>query len=343
MMDWVPPQRDAAWYARMKGRAGDEALDRALPARGLAVRPRPLFEQARQGARHVGSDLTPAFIDAALEAVHLGVLRSSDAISLGALRDIDAFETVLDIAVDIDTPNPGDAGKQAVEWLAIQNGEYSDAYLESFADNDDGYTAREFIEDYVRVVRRTRGWTALDAHRHRDAILGYWLRDLWQKEALAPDAAELAALLALTRGAAKESDYWFIAARHWTPTLVDALKTRIRKGAGRVQTRHAAMSCLLRHAGDHLPGIVADLGAQDHKGRLADIAIEIARTPPAKDEEGVTEEAWHDAIAARRRLMRISLGQLSRLMRVRRPRLRRRRYNSWRPSRPVVRNFDCSG
>lgn len=299
MMDWGPPQRDAEWYARMKAAPATKPLVERFLREDLPFDRDHYSSRLAKELDKLASDLVPAFIDAAREAVHLGVLRSSDAISVGALRDIDAFEPVLDIAIDIDTPSPEDAAKRAVEWLAIENGEYSDAYLESFADNEDGYTAREFIGDYVRAVRRTRGWTSLDAHRHRSAILWYWLRDLWQKDALAPDPAELATLLALTTGADKESDFWGVAARHWTLTLTDDLAARIRDGADNAQTRHAAMACLLRHAGDQLPKIVANLDERGDKGRLADIAIEIARTPPAKDdEEGVTEQAWQNAIAA---------------------------------------------
>ena len=279
MMDWGPPQRDAEWYTRIKAAPATKPLVERFLREDLPFDRDHYSSKLAEELDKLASDLTPAFIDAAREAVHLGVLRSADAISVGALCDIDAFEAVLDIAVDIDTPSPDDEAKQAIEWLAIENGEYSDAHLESFADNEDGYTAREFIGDYVRVVRRTRGWSALDAHRHRGAILWYWLRDLWQKDALAPDATELTTLLTLTTGAAKESDFWGVAARHWTLTLTDDLKARVRDGADRVQTRHAAMACLLRHAGDSLPEIVADLEERGHKGRLADIAIEIARDP----------------------------------------------------------------
>lgn len=299
MMDWGPPQRDADWYARMKAAPATKPLIERFLREDLPFDRDHYSSKLATELDKLASDLTPAFIDSAHEAVHLGVLRSSDAISGGALRDIDAFEPVLDIAVEIDTPNPDDAEKQAVEWLAIENGEYSDAYLESFADNEDGYTAREFVGDYVRAVRRTRGWTALDAHRHRSAILWYWLRDLWQKDALAPDPAELTALLALTTGADKESDFWGVAARHWTLALANDLAARIRDGADKAQTRHAAMACLLRHAGDQLPEIIADLDEHGDKARIVDIAIEIARTPLAKDDdEGVTEQAWQNAIAA---------------------------------------------
>lgn len=299
MMDWGPPQKDAEWYARMRAAPVTKPLIERFLREDLPFDRDHYSSKLAKELDKLASDLTPAFIDAAREAVHFGVLRSADAISVGALRNIDAFETVLDTAVEIDTPSPEDSAKQDVEWLAIENGEYSDAYLESFADNDDGYTAREFIEDYVCTVRRRRGWASLDAHRHRAAILSFWLRDLWQKETIAPDDAELATLLKLTRGAHKESDFWFVAARHWTSTLTDALTARVRDGAENVKVRQAAMTCLLRHAGNLLPAVVADLEGQDRKGRLADIAIEVARTSPAKDEqEGVTEQAWHEALAA---------------------------------------------
>jgi hypothetical protein len=303
MMDWGPPQRDASWYARIKTAPATKPLIERFLREGLPFDRDHYSSKLAKELDKLASELTPAFIDAAREAVHFGVLRSADAISVGALRDIDAFEPVLNTAVEIDTPKPEDAVRQDIEWLAIENGEYSDAYLESFADNDDGYTAREFIEDYVRTVRRTRGWASLDGHRHRAAILSYWLRDLWQKETLAPDAAELAALLALANGTPKESDFWYVAARHWTPNLIDALTARIRGGAAIVKVRHSAMACLLCHVSDILPSIVSDLVAHDCKGRLADLAIEIARTPPAQDaEEGIAEQAWHDALAALPRL-----------------------------------------
>lgn len=296
MMDWGPPKRDVAWYARMKAAPSTKPLIERFLREELPFDRDHYSSNLATELDKLASDLTPAFIDAAREAVHLGALRSSDAIARGALRDINAFEPVLDIAIAIDTPSPHDLAKQDVEWLAIQNGEYSDAYLESIADDDDGYTAREFIEEYVRVVRRTRGWRALDIHRHRDAILRYWLRDLWQEDALAPDAEELAVLLVHTTGTSRESDFWSVAARHWKPALASGLIERVCTGADSAQTRHAAMACLLRHAGDRLAELVAAFALATRPGRLADIAIEIARTLPLKDEEGVSEKAQQDAI-----------------------------------------------
>jgi hypothetical protein len=296
MMDWGAPERSAEWYARMKAAPATKPLIERFLREDLPFDRDHYSSKLVRALRALASDLTPAFIDAALEAVHLGVLRSSDTISQGALADLDAFEAVLDIAVEIDTPTQQQRAERAIEWLAIENGEYSDAYLESFADNEDGYTAREFMGDYVREVRRKRGWVALDAHPKRDALLYYWLRELWQKDAPPPDAAELSTLLSHTAASDKEADFWRIATNHWNSSLEPDLVQRVSAGSTHATTRQAAMACLISRAVEQLPRIVATLEQANRTGRLADVAIEIALTPAGKDSEGVAEQRLSDAI-----------------------------------------------
>lgn len=296
MMDWGAPDRSSEWYARMKSSPNTKPLIERFLREELPFDRDHYSVGLVEALGSLASGLTPAFIDAAKEAVHLGVLRSSDTISRGALEDIDAFETVLKIAIDIDTPTQQQCKDRKIERLAIENGEYSDAYLESFADNDDGYTAREFIADYVREVRCKRGWAALDVHPETDALLSYWLRALWKKGASPPAAEELATLLGHTTGSDKEADFWSIAQNHWHFDLERHLVQRICSGSPRAATRQAAMACLLCHATGQLPTIVAELEKKNRHGRLADIAIEIATTPTSVEGNGISEKQLSDAM-----------------------------------------------
>jgi hypothetical protein len=108
-------------------------------------------------AERIAPGLTPAFLAAAATAVHYGGTNSHNAIAEAALNDLAGFEAVVDTAVAVRTPSAAELQSWAETRLAITNGEYSDDYAAHLSDNDDGWTAGEFLEAYVRRVRATVG------------------------------------------------------------------------------------------------------------------------------------------------------------------------------------------
>lgn len=270
---WGPPERDETWYARM----------RADPAVKTLVETfiRDMLPHARDDFRagfvteveRVAPGLTPAFLDAAATAVHYGFTHSYDAIAEGALADLAGFETIVAEAIAVRTPSAADRQRNAEIHLAIVNGEYSDDYAEHLCDNDDGWTAGEFLEAYVQRVRATVGWRHLVKHQHRDRLLRYWLRELAEDEA--PDLGEVAGAFNVGRGTADEDDLWHVLAKAWEPAFVEALVERILEGHPEARVRVAALTCLAEQATERLPAICQNLAEREQEGRLVEIAIEL--------------------------------------------------------------------
>ncbi len=127
------------------------------------------FDQERllDELSRLAADLTPAFLDAANTSVWFGVNQVSGVISAGALQDLDGFESVVDAAVQVLTPTPEASLEITQMRLAIDNGEIGDDFVEQWETNDEGYTAQQYLSDYVDRVRATRPWGQLLRHRHR--------------------------------------------------------------------------------------------------------------------------------------------------------------------------------
>lgn len=272
---WGPPEHDEAWYARM----------RVDPAVGAVMETfiRDVLPRARDDFRlnfvteadRVAPGLTPAFLAAAATAVHSGVTNSHDAIAEGALKDLDGFEAIVDTAVAVRTPTPDDLQRWAETRLAITNGEYSEDYAEHLNDNEDGWTAGEFLEAYVQRVRTTVGWRHLAEHRHREPLLYYWFRELAKDGA--PDPDEIAGVFAVGRGSENERDLWHILAKAWDTAFEQALVECVADGFAESQVLLAALTCLAERAARRLPGICQQLADAGREGRQVEIAIDLGQ------------------------------------------------------------------
>ncbi|WP_279360071.1 hypothetical protein [Methylobacterium indicum] len=268
---WGPPEHDEAWYGRMRADPAVKAvigtfIRDVLPHARNDFRARFVTE-----AERVAPGLTPAFLAAAATAVHYGFTHTYDAIAEGALGDLAGFEAIVDTAVVVRTPSAADLRRYAEINLAITNGEYSDDYAEHLNDNEDGWTAGEFLEAYVQRVRATVGWRHLAEHRHRDRLLYYWFRELAKDEAL--DTGEIAGAFAVGRGSEDEDDLWHVLAKAWDPAFEPALVERVLEGHAEPQVRLAALTCLAERAVERLPAICQQLADTGQEGRLVEIAI----------------------------------------------------------------------
>lgn len=270
---WGPPERDEAWYTRMRADPAVKVLVETF-IRDVLPRARDDFRVSFVAeTERVAPGLTPAFLAAASTAVHYGVTNSHDAIAEAALNDLAGFEAVVDTAVAVRTPSAVDLQSWTETRLAITNGEYSDDYAEHLSDNDDGWTAGEFLEAYVRRVRATVGWRHLAEHRHRDRLLYYWFRELTKDEA--PDPAEISGAFAVGRDSKDEDDLWHVLAKAWDPAFEPALVERIVEGHAEPQVRHSALTCLIERAAEQLPAICRELAGRGEEGRLVEIAIDL--------------------------------------------------------------------
>ena len=270
---WGPPEHDEAWYSRMRA---DPAVKAVIETFIRDVLPHAR-DDFRVGfvteAERVAPGLTPAFLAAAATAVHYGVTHTYDAIAEGALGDLAGFEAIVDTAVAVRTPSAADLKRYAEINLAITNGEYSEDYAEHLSDNEDGWTAGEFLEAYVQRVRATVGWRHLAEHRRRDRLLYYWFRELAKDEA--PDSGEIAEAFAVGRGSKDEDDLWHVLAKAWSPGFEAALVERVLEGHAEPQVRLAALTCLAEQAVERLPAICQQLAGARQDGRLVEIAIDL--------------------------------------------------------------------
>lgn len=276
---WSVPDRDEAWYVRLRSDPAtaillDAFIRNVLPT--VRVRyPKSFSTDIKPLAPSLS--LTEAFLAAASEVVHFGVIDSSDAIAEGALQDIASFEEIVDAAVRVRALDEDAKQQVEKEHLAITNGEYSDEYAEHLSNNDDGYTAGEFLEAYISRIRNDFSWKIIAEHRYASALLYYWLRDLaGSAKDSAIDLLELEAAAQAAYGTAYEHMAWKIVLEQWHSFYLDLLTRRIKASSEYADAREAALACLAVHAPQQFKSIVDRFVAlQDHTS-IACIAVDLA-------------------------------------------------------------------
>jgi len=277
ILDWEPPERDDAWYARLQGDPAtapllDAFIRYVLPSRRTNYPPDFATE-----LRRLAPPMTPAFHAAAMEVVHYGFLESGVAIAEGALDDIVGFESIIDSAVAVLTPGTEEKEQSEREGLAIINGEYGDEYADYLSNVDDGHTAGEFLRAYVGRIRRTSGWRNVASHRHSADLIVHWLSILGNASGDAIDPEELVGAICAAHGHRSEDRAWFLLLQHWQPCLLDSLIERVRVGHVEDVVREAALACLILHAKDAFVKLVSALASDRTSTRAAGMAVDLAQ------------------------------------------------------------------
>jgi len=285
---WELPEYDEAWYTRMRTDPEVKAVVETFVRDALPLSRDSFGSEFVMSAERMAPDLTPAFLAAALEAVHLGLTNTSDTISEGALRDLAGFEAVVDAAIAVRTPSEAERQRYAEIQLSIDNAEYSDDYAEHLSESEDGWTAGEFLEAYVQRVRKTIGWQPIAEHRHRGPLRYYWLRELAKVET--PDPEEVSGAFDAGCGTDDEDDVWRVASKAWLPTFEDVLVERLIEGHSIESVRTAALTCLVLRAADRLPLICGRLSRKDREPRLLDLMIELGTMNGQESHFGEPEE-----------------------------------------------------
>lgn len=276
---WRVPDRDEAWYERLRS---DPTTTTLLDAFIRRVLPTARIRYPRSFSADIkpltpSLSLTEAFLAAASEVVYFGVIDSGDSIAEGALQDIGRSETIVDAAVRARLLDEDAKQQVEREHLAITNGEYSDEYAEHLSNNDDGYTAGEFLEAYVSRIRNDFSWRTIAEHRHASDLLYYWLRDLAISAKDSPiDLLELEGAAQAAYGTAYEHMAWKIVLEQWHAFYLGLLTNRIAMGSEHADAREAALACLAVHAPQQLKSIVdrfAEL--QDHTS-ITSMTVDLA-------------------------------------------------------------------
>jgi hypothetical protein len=292
---WAPPpDLHEDWYSRMRAQPAVKSLIETFIKVVLPTERDDFEKSFAKEAERVAPGLTGAFLTAAATAVQFGVTCTSDAIAEGAINDLDAFESIVDAAVEVLTPT--DAGRQEAEaiHLAIINGEYSEDYAEFLANNDDGYTAGEFLQAYVNRVRTSGDWRRLATHRHRDRLLFYWFRALAEEPEPAPQ--EVVGAFENGRGTEYEALMWQVINKAWEPLFLGALLESVFEGNSDSEVRIAALGCLVERAPSEAPAIWRRLEEQKNQARLVELAVDLGEL--RHQESRVDSEQHAEAVLA---------------------------------------------
>lgn len=295
---WEPEDQSDEWFAARKQdettRPIVSTFVEQLLIEGRLTYPSDLAVQLER----LADGLTPAFLTASRRAVKLGVLASDDAIAEGALDDLDGFETIVDMAVAELTPTEKQKQDAAALNLDLTNDVYDEDYAQHLSEDDDGYTASEFLKAYVSRLRRERGWLALTEHRHAERLRPYWTRELAEavrETRLTND--EVAGAFSAAYGTDDEDDLWLILLTAWNPHFLPQLRTRLVGGAATDRVDEAAVACAVEHAPDTLAEVTAELAAKSDANRLVELSARLARLRRGRSSHGWKHDEAADAAA----------------------------------------------
>lgn len=289
---WENPKHTEEWYSLHRANPSTMPLLKRFIRQVLPWSHSHYTEGFARDLLRLAPDLSQAFLDAALEIVHLGVTHNDDPIAEGALEDLAGYENVVNEAVKARELTPEEKSKADELHLRLINGEYSEEYAEHLATSDeDGYTAGEFLKAYVRRLHKTGNWKQIASHAHRDSMSWFWLtvfRDdlnrsnFFDEEELAPasefkiDQDELVALFVLAFNSRHEDDLWHLVGLVWDGRFLAPLSERMKKGSDSARVRIAALRCLLLFAPNEFKAICNELQTVAGNNRLIEIALDLA-------------------------------------------------------------------
>ena len=296
---WGRPDHPDAWY---QSRADNHSTKPLLETfiRTVLPRDRTMYPASfAADLKRFSGELTPAFLAAAGQAVHYGYISSDDAIAAGALDDLEGFEAVVDTAIDVLTPSAKELADVAELRLDLANDVYSDDYAQHLSENDDGYTAGEFLEAYVSRVRQENGWQRLAQHRHAERLRSFWLRELVKKARdAAVDPEELTAVFQAAFGTDDEDEIWYILTKWWDDRYASQLGMRVAEGSPQELAEQAALACAVEHLAGSWPALVAGLAEKQAHNRLIEIARGLAYLRSGKSLDGDKHVEAAEAAAA---------------------------------------------
>lgn len=295
---WEAPSHDESWYARMRADSAIKPFVENFIC-DLLPESRDSFPlDFPREVERVAPGLAPAFLAAATRAVSYGCISACDVIAEGALVDIAGFEAIVDQAVQILTPSAADLARGAQARLDLANEVYSEDYAEHLANDDDGYTAHEFVGAYVNRVRTQSAWQSLAVHRHRTQLLPYWLRALSKDES--PDPAEIVEAFSMGYGNDEEDHLWRAVMKIGASNFEAPLIARLISGHPESSVRLTALECLVRHRPLEVQEVVHVLTGQDRGSRIIEIIKEMGelKRQRARHEDTVLRDGLETAFGS---------------------------------------------
>jgi hypothetical protein len=247
MKEWMPPIFDDDWYERISSDTRSFVIADRFVRERLPQDRDGFGEGLARKLDRIALGLTPAFTSAARKLVTSGFDGNVSTIAVGAVRDLEGYEPVLDAALEELTRINKffeEDGKE--QWRAIRDGECDEAHEEGYQTHheDDGYAAGVFVETYVNQIRTLGQWQSLCGHPRVSEMGRAWADDI-AKTAGSVSVEELRAVMATTRSGEYESRAWDAAREHWHPELAPDLEQRLLSNAEDDRLRVSLAYCAM--------------------------------------------------------------------------------------------------
>lgn len=282
--NWHLPDHDEAWYSRMKADPAVRRLVELFVEEVLWETRDSFNETLVDTLERFAPGLATSYRTAALRIVSYGVHDNIDVIAKGSLLDLAGYEAVVDAAVDelrkIYAPSP----QRDEEHMNLVNEVYSEDYVEWTSDNDEGYTATEFLKLYVERVREIGMWPSLATHRHRSDLLEHWTWAIWRESAV--DVRELRAAFEQAGGGEAERTLWSsVTFEHYSDFRALLMSRLLDEGAAPGVWR-SALKAMVGIKPEDLVDVVTRLNSGRLSSRSTEIALELGRlrANPRRDE-----------------------------------------------------------
>lgn len=251
---WVPPGFDDAWYARISSDPRSFAIADRFVREQLPQDRGGFGDGLARNLDRIAIGLTPAFISAAQKLVGSGFDGNVSTIAVGAVRDLESYEPVLNAALDelkMIAQIFEEKGRE--EWRAIQDGERDEAHEEGYQAHheDDGYAAGVFVETYVNQMRTLGQWRSLSGHLRIPEMGRAWAHDI-ANFGVSVSLEELRAIITITFSSEFENRVWDAVREHWQPALTPVLEQRLLSNSDDDSLRISLVYCAIAKSSDTL-------------------------------------------------------------------------------------------
>lgn len=246
--EWEAPHFPDDWYDRV-------SLDpRSFPIAERFVRDQLSGEHGSYGTGfpaaldRIARGLEGAYLHAAHRLVGMGHGSNIEAVVTGAIRDLPAFKTVFEEALDDLTCDNAQQAENVERWRVIDDGECDYAYEEYYTSgpHDEGYASGVIAEFYIEAVRGAGDWKELARNNRASAFGDYWARAIRDTDdADPPSLEELAAMFSAAQAGGREDLAWDALRKRWHPDFREILKEAISAGIAGMRDSRAAMACAL--------------------------------------------------------------------------------------------------
>lgn len=300
------PLQDTDWVKRMRASEAARQVAGRFVRQVLPDDRRHYRPSLAEDLERIAGDLGDAFRDAATSILAYGFVSSVDVIARGALRDLEAFELVVPLAVKAVAveANHGDWDRTA---LQIANGELNEDHEEHLESDggEDGYAARELLNKYVERLRSAKGWQAVRNHHLVSDLAWHWCEALRDGEDDPSPEERVALAEACWNNDGEATCYALFVRRSWTYPLLEHLEQRCwQADSVHRRTFEYAAACLVESGPDRFDALCTRVRERKSLARvlgLLDAAVrggdEISSKSQVRHRLGTIIRSWTEPSA----------------------------------------------